>query len=315
MKQVVLMLLALSVFAPLRAQSAEEQAARQARSVHLAYQDWGSEAKIFLIQATIDDFARGSYCCLLGFTGGYMGVQELRNGKHIAIFSVWEPGDPFDFGAKPEEVDLSKRTRPIYAGKDVEVSRFGGEGTGGKSMIAFPWERGKPITMAVSASSGGAYRTHYTGWIWYEAEQRWFRMATFSSLVGKGEPAIRAPYSFLEDFRRDVASRDDVRSARFSPLWTYTGSEWIVSTEARFTADGNALETVDAGPSAAGFWMATGGKTINRTTKLWDLLSAGGVPNQLEAPRNTLTELVRLTELSDRHFLQEEAAAAAPEAK
>lgn len=308
MKMFMAILLMVSASLTLHAQSPEEQAARQARSVHLAYQNWGTEAKIFLIQATIDTVSPGSYYCLLGFTGGYMGVQEWRDGKHIAIFSVWEPGDPFDFGAKPEDVDLSKRTRPIYAGEGVQVSRFGGEGTGGKSMIAFPWEIGKPITMAVSAGPGGPYRTHYTGWIWHDATQQWFRMATFSSLVGEGEPAIRAPYSFLEDFRRDVVSRDEVRTARFSPLWTYTGSEWIVSTEARFTADSNALETIDAGPAASGFWLATGGKTVNRTVKLWDVFAAGGVPAALETQRKMLVELVKLAEKSDAYLLQNETA-------
>lgn len=304
--RLVILALAILSFATLRAQSGEEQARRQARSVHLAYQDWGSDAKIFLIQATIDTFAPGSYCCLLGFTGGYMGVQEHRDGKHVAIFSVWEPGNPFDFGAKPDDVDVAKRTMPIYSGKSVEVSRFGGEGTGGKSMMTFPWEIGKPITMAVSVGKGGPYRTHYTGWIWNDEKQEWFRMATFSSLVGDGEPTVRAPYSFLEDFRRDVVSRDEVRTARFSPLWTYTGREWIVSKEARFTADENILETVDAGPAASGFWLATGGKTANVTTKLWDRFSAGGVPEDLEGPRKHLVELVRLAELSDQHFLEQQ---------
>lgn len=306
MKRITAVLLTALASFSLYAQSPEEQAARQARSVHLAYQNWGSSAKIFLIQATIDQFTPGSYCCLLGFTGGYMGVQELRDGKRVAIFSVWEPGNPFDFGAKPDDVDVAKRTMPIYSGKSVEVSRFGGEGTGGKSMIVFPWEIGKPITMAVSAGRGGNYRTHYTGWIWNDEKQEWFRMATFSSLVGKGDPEILAPYSFVEDFRRDVVSRDEVRTARFSPLWTYTGSEWIVSTEARFTADTNALETVDAGPAACGFWLATGGKTANVTTKLWDRFSAGGVPEELEGPRKHLVELVRLAELSDAHFLEQQ---------
>lgn len=307
MKTLLMLLMMAIVPAFLQAQSAQEQAARQARSVHLAYQNWGTGAKIFLVQATIDDFARGSYCCLLGFAGGYMGVQELHNGKHVAIFSVWEPGNPFDFGAKPEDVDLSKRTQPIYAGKTVEVSRFGGEGTGGKSMIVLPWEIGKPITMAVSASAGGAYRTHYTGWIWNESEQSWFRMATFSSLVGEGKPAVRDPYSFLEDFRRDVASRDEVRAARFSPLWVYSDGKWSVSDEARFTADTNALETVDAGPAADGFWLATGGKTVNRTVKLWERFFAGGVPACLEKPREQLVEMVRLADLSDAQLLKRDA--------
>ena len=56
-------------------QSGEVQAQRQARSVHLQHQGYAEPAKVFYLEATADRFWPGSYLCLLGFDGGYAGVQ------------------------------------------------------------------------------------------------------------------------------------------------------------------------------------------------------------------------------------------------
>ena len=188
-------------------QSGEVQAQRQARSVHLQHQGYADPAKVFYLEATADRFWPGSYLCLLGFDGGYAGVQELVDGRHIAIFSVWEPSNPFDFKAHPDAVHEDKRTKVLYGGPGVEVGRFGGEGTGGKSMTLWPWKLGQPIPIAVSCAPDGPFRTAYTCWLWDEAKADWFRMATFSTLVGGDQATLRGPYSFLEDFHRNVKSK------------------------------------------------------------------------------------------------------------
>ncbi len=272
--------------------SGEEQAARQARSVHLTYRNWEGPAQIFYMEATIDQFWQGSYACIMAFDAGYAGVQELHDGRHVAIFSVWEPGN-LNFSAKEHEVDLAIRTENLYHGEGVVVSRFGGEGTGGKSMMDYPWELGKPIIMAISAKPRGEHRTAYTCWIWNEDAQGWFRMATFSSLVGDNKKGLDDPYSFLEDFRRNVVSRDHVRVARFSRMWCWNGTKWSVANEATFSGDANTLQTIDAGPSATGFWLATGGKTVNRTTKLWGVVQAGGVEDGSEHRRALLLDALQ----------------------
>ncbi len=275
--------------------SGEEQAARQARSVHLGYKDWKGPAQVFYMEATIEQFAAGSYACLLGFDGGYIGVQELTGGEHIAIFSIWEPGG-IDFKVKEWHVDPSIRTQCLYQGEHVAISRFGGEGTGGKSMVGYAWELGKPIRMAVSVKPAGEHRTAYTGWIWDEEGQGWFRMATFSSLVGDNAKGLTGPYSFLEDFRRNIVSREKVRVAQFGRLWAWNGAEWSVSDRAQFTGDSNTLMTIDAGPSATGFWLATGGKTANRTAKLWSTVTAGGVPDDSEQRRAKLLTAIQFAQ-------------------
>lgn len=252
------------------AQSPEEQAARQCRSVHLHY-DGVPPATAAAVEATVTHSAPGTYFCLIGFNGGYCGIQELANGSHVAIFSVWDPGDHFDFAAHPEETDEAVRTKVLYGGEGVAVSRFGGEGTGGKSMMPFPWEVGKPVRMAVTSAPYGDHRTAYTCWIWRPEQEAWFRMATFATLVGGDRGRITGVYSFIEDFRRNVESRDRVRSALFSRLFASAdGKAWIAARRARFTADANALMTIDAEPAGAGFRLTTGGNTANDHVALWD---------------------------------------------
>lgn len=268
---------AITVFAFLAAASVravgdspEEQAARQCRSVHLHY-DGVPAAAVASVEATVTHSAPGTYFCLMGFNGGYCGIQELADGSHVAIFSVWDPGDPFDFAAHPEETDEAVRTKVLYGGEGVAVTRFGGEGTGGKSMMAFPWEVGKPVRMAVAASPYGEHRTAYTCWIWQPERKAWFRMATFATLAAGMRGRITGVYSFVEDFRRNGESRDRVRSARFSRLWASAdGKTWIPARRARFTADANALMTIDAAPEGAGFRLTTGGGTANDHVALWD---------------------------------------------
>ena len=274
-------------------QSGEVQAQRQARSVHLQHQGYAQPAKVFYLEATPDRFWPGSYLCLLGFDGGYAGVQELVDGRHIAIFSVWEPSNPFDFKAHPDAVHEEKRTKVLYGGPGVEVGRFGGEGTGGKSMTLWPWKLGQPIPIAVSCAPDGPFRTAYTCWLWDEAKADWFRMATFSTLVGGDQATLRGPYSFLEDFHRNVKSKAGVRTARFSRLWAWDGQKWGASTQARFTADNNTLTTIDAGPSADGFWLATGGDTRNVTVPLWGTIRPGGVPDASAERRGKLIKAIQ----------------------
>ncbi len=272
--------------------SGEEQAARQARSVHLQYRGWKGPAEVFYMETTVDVFCPGSYACVIAFDGGYAGVQELSNGERVAIFSIWEPGG-LNLAAKEHEVDMALRTECLYQGEGVQVSRFGGEGTGGKSMGGYAWQNGKPVIMALSAEAVNEHRTAYTCWLWHEEAKGWFRMATFSSLVGDSKKGMTGPYSFLEDFKRDVKSRDLVRAARFNRMWCWNGKAWSAANTALFSGDANTLTTVDGGPTATGFWMATGGKTVNQTAKLWSVISAGGVEDDSGVRRAKLLEAIR----------------------
>ncbi|MEG1480227.1 MAG: DUF3472 domain-containing protein [Kiritimatiellia bacterium] len=275
------------------AQSPELQASRQARSVHLTYEGYTLPAQIISVEATPEQVYPGTYLCLLGFNGGYAGIQEFANGKHVAIFSVWDPGDPFNFSAHPDEVAEHMRTKIRYTGKDVENSRFGGEGTGGKSMMPFAWEVGKPVRMAISMAPDGEYRTAYTCWIWMAETQTWFRMATFSTIIDPNKGRLSVAYSFLEDFLRNVESKNHIRRARFSRALTYANGKWSACTQAVFSGDSNLLKTIDAGPLADGFWLQTGGDTTNVTTKLWQKAKPTGPIAVSEAEKAIRAKLVK----------------------
>ncbi|MBR5591164.1 MAG: DUF3472 domain-containing protein [Kiritimatiellae bacterium] len=274
------------------AQSGEQQAARQARSVHLQYRGWKGPAKVFYLETTPEQSAPGTYFSMIGFDVGYCGFQELPGGEHIAIFSVWEPSNPHDYSANPNAVKEAIRTKALYHGKNVHVQRFGGEGTGGKSMMPYQWELNETVHMAISVEPHGPNRTAYTCWVWDDVQRGWFRMATFSTLCANGNPVLTSPYSFVEDFRRNVKSKELVRKARFSRLWAFDGTNWTNSSEAAFTADNNTLTTIDAGATEDGFWLATGGDTTNVTTKLWGTIKLANAPIESAERKTRLTTLI-----------------------
>ena len=193
------------------AHAQEPQGFVAARSVHVMH--IAPAAQWMYGEATVEKSTPGSYYAVIGFSCGYCGIQELKDGRKIAIFSVWDPGDPFDFGAKADGVDERIRTKNLYAGAGVEISRFGGEGTGGKSMMPFDWKVGETCRFAVNVRKDGAHRAAFTGYVWRDGA--WFKIATFSTLQTKGEPSIRDAYSFVEDFRRTADSVRQVRRASF----------------------------------------------------------------------------------------------------
>ncbi len=238
-----------------------------ARSVHAWHP--APDAEWAYGEATIEKSVPGSYFCAVGFSCGYFGIQELIDGSKVAIFSVWDPGDPFDFAARPDSVDEKIRTRNTYAGEGVKIKRFGGEGTGGQSMMPFEWKIGETCRFAVNVRKDGDHRAAFTGYIYRDGA--WFKMATFSTLQTKGDPAIRGIYSFVEDFRRTPESRQQVRRASFANFFAKpAGGEWKAIEDGRFTADKNPILTVDAEVVENGFALITGGATENSHVKLFE---------------------------------------------
>ena len=258
---------AVAVFAAsLTSSAADAPQFAAARSIHCWHYAPGAEWVYG--EVTPEKSVPGSYFMAVGFTCGYSGIQELSDGKKVAIFSVWDPGDPFDFAAKADSVDEKIRTKNTYAGEGVSISRFGGEGTGGKSMMPFEWETGKTYRFAVHVKKDGDRRTAFTGYVW--RDNAWFRMATFSTLQAKGIPEIRGVYSFVEDFRRTPESVRQVRTASFRNFFSkVAGGEWKPMEGGRFTGDSNPILTVDAEIVENGLRMTTGGSTTNANVKLF----------------------------------------------
>jgi hypothetical protein len=250
-------LLALAVVAP----ADEKLKGIACRSVHLGYP--AAEGVAFYNEMTVSQSADGTYFMACGWGKGYFGIQELANGKKLAIFSVWDP----TAGDDPKKVDPEKRVKMLHKDDAVRVGRFGGEGTGGQSFFDFDWKTGETYRFLVTAKADGTDRTAYSGYFYLPEKKEWKHLVTFSTLT-KGE-MLKGYYSFVEDFRRNKASTTKLRKAEFGNGWVKTTKgEWAPLDKARFTADSNPVLNIDAGTSAKGYFLATGGDTENKTTKL-----------------------------------------------
>lgn len=246
-------------------QSAEPTAAC---SIHFGWR--APEATWFYNEATVSKSTEGSYFMICGWNTGYFGIQELGDGRKVAIFSVWDPTK----GDNPNNVPLGHRVEVLHEGKGVEVSRFGGEGTGGKSMTPFNWKIGEKVRCIVQATVEDQ-KTAYAGWLYLPSKKEWKHLVTFRVTTG-GKP-LSGLYSFVEDFRRDTKSVREERCCEFGNGWVKTvDGRMQAITEGRFTcskAANEAQDLINAGQAEAALFLATGGKTkrlaeVDSTLKL-----------------------------------------------
>jgi hypothetical protein len=263
----------------LSSHAGEAPAYRAARSVHLGYP--APESSAFYLEMAVDQSTPGSYFMACGWNTGYFGIQELGNGRKVAIFSVWDPTTGDDPGAvKPED-----RVELLHEGAGVRIRRFGGEGTGGQCTTDFDWQFGQTNRFLVTAAVQ-SNKTAYAGWLWLPDRQEWKHLVTFCTRTG-GKP-LSGLYSFVEDFRRDGKSAHEVRRARFFNGWVKTtAGQWQALTRARFTASGAEWESKDnsdAGLVGGHFYLATGGAlTMSR-----ELRSFIELPATPDAPPDDL---------------------------
>lgn len=278
MRVMMLMVLACGLVRAVSQDVLDMEAKRQARSVHLGYREIPAAQAVYG-EVTVRECVPGTYFCAIGFNGGYLGIQEQSHGKKVAIFSVWEPGNPMDFTAHPDKSPVDTRTKVLYEGENVRIKRFGGEGTGGQSMMDFDWKVGQTYRFCVSAESGGGEWIAFTGWLYREETQSWFKIATFNTVAVKGKPRVSGVYSFIEDFRRNYESAKQMRRADFTNFAAFDAEkkQWIMADKAQFTGDRNPVMTVDAGPINNGFFLQTGGETKNTTAPLWSVMTAADV--------------------------------------
>ena len=248
---------------------------RQARSVHLRYMGYPKGVTGAAVTITPRDVAPGTYFCTIGWGSGYCGIQELPGGERTVIFSVWDPGDPHDYEAKQENVKEEHRARVLYADKFMDVARFGGEGTGARTMAGYGWINDLPVRLKVTSEPDGTNRTAFTCWLQEEeSEGGWHKLATISTLNPEdGASGLGNIYSFVEDFLRNYNSATRVRKAEFSDVEVMLAEDgqWHPVTCAVFSADETPSGNIDAGKVAGtgAFFLATGGDTKNVTTPLW----------------------------------------------
>ena len=236
---------------------AEERPPRAARSVHLWYP--AEQGVVYYNEVTVEKSYPGSYFCVCGFKHGYFGIQELGQGKKVVIFSVWDPGRQNNPNTVPED----RRVKVLHEGQGVRVSRFGNEGTGGKSMFDYQWKIGETYKCMVKTTVEGE-RTTYAAYFHLNEAKKWKHLATFQTITGGDY--LSGYYSFIEDFRRNGQSAQNIRRARYGNGWVKSkDSKWIALNKATFTADRTPTMNIDAGVEQGRFFLQNGGETENHT--------------------------------------------------
>jgi hypothetical protein len=248
-----------------------EKEFRAARSVHLGYP--GPEGSLFYNEVVVEKSVPGSYFMACGWSGGYFGIQERGNDK-IVLFSVWDNNR----GDDPNAVKKENRVEVMYEGEGVKVKRFGGEGTGGQSIWPYSWKIGETNRFVVEALRGEKGTT-YSAWFYVPGTNGWKQLASFR--IPRSRQALAGYYSFIEDFRRDITSVQDLRRARFGNGWIKTSEgKWLPLIQAKFTASNaefESKENIDAGTVGGMFFLATGGE-IKSSHALNGLMALPGAP-------------------------------------
>jgi Domain of unknown function (DUF3472)/Domain of unknown function (DUF5077) len=246
---------------------------RAARSVHLSYP--APDAELVYNEAVVDQSTTGSYFMAVGWNTGYYGIQELGDGKKVAIFSVWDPAK----GDDASTVKTEDRVELLHSDPAVRIKRFGGEGTGGQCMLDYNWKLGETNRFLLRAVVEGN-KTAYSGYLYLNDKKSWLHLVTFRTRTG-GSP-VKGLYSFIEDFRRDFKSVGEVRKARFGHGWVKSiKGEWQPLTQARFTAseaDFESKANINAGFTNDWYFLATGGDT-KRTLELRSLIDQNSGPS------------------------------------
>jgi endonuclease/exonuclease/phosphatase family metal-dependent hydrolase len=231
------------------------------RSVHLAFRD-APEGDAFYNEVTVEKSAEGTYFSVYGFNRGYFGIQELRGGKKLIIFSVWDPGKQDN----PDVVEEDRRVWLEHHGDGVRVGRFGNEGTGGQSFFDYDWKIGETYRFMVTSRHRDG-RTAFAGYFYLPEKKEWKHLVTFSTPTRS--EWLRGYYSFVEDFRRNRVSATITRRARFGNTWARDKEgNWQAITKAKFTADSNPVLNIDAGAKDGRYFLATGGEIENETVPL-----------------------------------------------
>lgn len=254
------------LFLGIRVFPSEQTEYRAARSVHLGYQ--APECNAFYLEMVVRKSTPGSYFMACGWNTGYFGIQELGNSHKVVIFSVWDPTK----GDDPNAVKAEDRVECLYQGEGVRIRRFGGEGTGGQCMGDFNWEIGQTNRFIVTSEVQGN-KTAYTGYIWDHQKREWKKLVTFRTRTSGLH--LRGLYSFVEDFRRDRKSVNEVRDAEFFNVFVRKpDGAWVAVPKARFTASHATWESkdnIDAGLRKNVFYLTTGGET-KQTTGLREII-------------------------------------------
>lgn len=177
----------------------------------------------FYNEITVTETATSTYYMTNGFTGGYMGIQD-RDPKWV-LFSIWDKTSTEDNpNASPDDL-----VKVLAKGEGVTVERFGGEGTGGKSYLAFDWKVGHKYQLMVNAQPDEqeSDKAIFTGWFRIPELNVWRLLASFQVRPMAVSKKLEGIYSFLEDWIGNGYRRQGL----CGPAWIKTdGGPWVQAT-------------------------------------------------------------------------------------
>ena len=261
-------ILCLAAFVALLSAASAAVPQTRARSVHLHHFPVAPGATALQGTVQVEVSQTNSYFCIINCDRAYCGIQELKD-RRIFIFSVWEPGDYNDSRARAAAIPLEMRVKTLFAAEGTEVSRFGGEGTGAKTITDIGWKVGESVSARIETEPDGDDRTAFSCFV-KVGDGEWKLLAKLATL-GVQKP-LDGFASFVEDFWRTTESAQLVRKATFSGFASRSAGakEWIPADAVKFTADNLKAHNIDAGKVSEGaFFLQTGGETRNTGIPLW----------------------------------------------
>lgn len=213
------------------APSPELLAKRQCRSVHINQLGHPSQASALYNVVKPKISVPGTYFCAMNFDDGYIGFQELANGKKVIIFSIW---DPVAHGDNPNNVPEEERTKLIKLGDHARSGRFGGEGTGGQSFVDYPWSIGEQMRFLVCIKKKPPFK-EISGLFFNNKSKSWELISKWKT--HSSEKELSFSVGFVEDFMRNFESAQKARGAFFGPSFAYKDGKWYPNTSVTFTGD------------------------------------------------------------------------------
>ncbi len=273
--------------------SPEELTKRQCSSVHLRHAPIQRSSQAIYLQAEAVSSAPGTYFCAGNLDECYIGFQEIGPDRKVLIFSVW---DPVAHGDNPNDVPESEQVQSIGHHENAEVSRFGGEGTGGKSFLAYPWEIGENLQfLVINKPLGNKFKEIY-GYFFNNHTKQWELISAWKTHSREGELSFAV--SFVEDFRRNYESTKHIRSAKYGPNFSWTKEKgWIPVTNGTFTKDPTPSEHIAAEviPAEQRFLIQTGGDTKMGEFKIWGTRELPADSIKMTAPGKDVQDIVDKT--------------------
>ena len=156
------------------------------------------------------------------------------------------------------------QTEVLFTNKAAKSSRFGGEGSGAKTMMPFAWETGKTysfIVLLTPLKKG----TIYTAWIG-EKGKPWQKIASYKTVMTKKN--IRGFYSFIEDYARNGKTGQKPRLAYYPIQGVMTSAgKWQQIKNGSGTIADDVIQNGHSGVNKNMFFSQSGAETKDYNTQ------------------------------------------------